>query len=267
MNATPSPEPTSAASAASACPTSPSAGLRPEITVLVVDDDVRVARNHRGLVETLPGFTVVGVAHTAAEALAQVRRLRPDLVLLDLYLPDDTGISVLRTLRAPENAGRHPVDFLVITAVRDIDQVRAALHGGAVHYLLKPFPLAALRDQLERFAVARQRMAGAGQATSQRDVDRLFGLMRPSATSQSLPKGLTAATSELIVSTLREADGDLSAVDVSERTGVSRVTARRYLEHLCVDGRAELRMRYGATGRPEHRYSWLGPCSGRPAEG
>lgn len=229
------------------------------IKVLVVDDDVRVARNHRELVQSLPGFTVVGVAHTAADALTEVRRLRPDLVLLDLYLPDGTGISVLRTLRAPENAARHPVDFLVITAVRDIEQVRAALHGGAVHYLLKPFPLSALRDQLERYAVANQRMADPGQATTQRDVDRLIGLMRPAAVAQSLPKGLTAATSELVANTVRDADGDLSAVDVSERTGVSRVTARRYLEHLCADGRAELRMRYGSAGRPEHRYRWLRP--------
>lgn len=229
------------------------------IKVLVVDDDVRVARNHRELAHSLPGFEVVGVAHTAADALREIRRLRPDLVLLDLYLPDGTGISVLRTLRAPESAAQHPVDFLVITAVRDIEQVRAALHGGAVHYLLKPFPLSALRDQLERYAVANQRMAHPGQATTQRDVDRLIGLMRPAAVTPSLPKGLTATTSELVAGTLRDTQGDLSAVDVSERTGVSRVTARRYLEHLCADGRAELRMRYGSAGRPEHRYRWVRP--------
>ncbi|WP_103502043.1 MULTISPECIES: response regulator [unclassified Streptomyces] len=235
------------------------------IKVLVVDDDVRVARNHHDLVQSLPGFTAIGVAHTAADALTEIGRLRPDLVLLDLYLPDGTGTSVLRAVRSPEHAGSHPVDFLVITAVRDIDHVRAALHGGAVHYLLKPFPLTALRDQLERYAVARRRIADAGPATTQHDVDRLFGLLRPAAATQSLPKGLTTATNELIAGTLREADGDLSAVDVSERTGVSRVTARRYLEHLCADGRAELRMRYGSAGRPEHRYRWLGTGPG-PAE-
>ncbi|NJQ07587.1 response regulator [Streptomyces lonarensis] len=239
------------------------------ITVLVVDDDVRVARNHHDLVQSLPGFTAIGVAHTAADALTEIERLRPDLVLLDLYLPDGTGTSVLRTVRAPEG-GIHPVDFLVITAVRDIEHVRAALHGGAVHYLLKPFPLTALRDQLERYAVARRSMVDAGPATTQHDVDRLFGLLRPAAAGRSLPKGLTTATNELIAGTLREAEGDLSAVDVSERTGVSRVTARRYLEHLCADGRAELRMRYGTAGRPEHRYRWAGsgPGSGSgPAEG
>ncbi|MFC7330607.1 response regulator [Marinactinospora rubrisoli] len=223
------------------------------IRVLVVDDDARVAHNHREVVEGLPGFTVVDVVHSASAALGAVEEHRPDLVLLDLYLPDESGMTVLRTLRTPASTG-HPVDVLVITAVRDIEQVRAALHGGAVHYLLKPFPLSALRDQLERYAAAHQRLTRIGEAT-QGDVDRLFGLLRPAPT-QTLPKGLTSATSELIAATLRAADSDLSAAEVAERTGVARVTARRYLEYLCADGRAELRMRYGSTGRPEHRYRW-----------
>lgn len=227
------------------------------IRVLVVDDDVRVARNHRGVVDSLNGVEVVGVAHTAAAALEGARRLRPDLVLLDLYLPDAPGMSVLQALRAPAN-GAHPVDFLVITAVRDIEQVRAALHGGAVHYLLKPFPLSTLRLQVERYAVARRRMAETGEAATQQDVDRLFGLLRPAAAAPPLPKGLTAATSELVARTLRETSDYLSAVDVSERAGISRVTARRYLEHLCAEGRADLRLRYGSAGRPEHRYRWVG---------
>ncbi|MEU3020686.1 MULTISPECIES: response regulator [unclassified Nocardiopsis] len=225
------------------------------IRVLVVDDDVRVARNHQELVESVPEFTVVGVAHTAAAALAQVRGHRPDLVLLDLHLPDASGISVMHTLRSATGHGAPQPDFLMITAVRDIAQVRAALHGGAVHYLLKPFPLSALRDQLERYAVARRQMEGERQATQQ-DVDRLFGLLRPPA-ARSLPKGLTAATVDLVAGVLREAEGEVSASDVAERSGVSRVTARRYLEHLCADGRAELRMRYGSAGRPEHLYRWV----------
>lgn len=226
------------------------------IRVLVVDDDVRVARNHQELVESLAGFTVAGVAHTAAEALTQIRGHRPDLVLLDLHLPDASGISVMRTLRAAvPGAGPQQTDFLMITAVRDIAQVRAALHGGAVHYLLKPFPLGALRDQLERYAVARLRMDAEGE-TTQQDVDRLFGLLRPAPAGRSLPKGLTPTTVDLVAGVLRTAEGEVSASEVAERAGVSRVTARRYLEHLCADGRAELRLRYGSAGRPEHLYHW-----------
>jgi two-component system CitB family response regulator len=226
------------------------------IRVLVVDDDVRVARNHQELVESQPGFSVVGVAHTAAAALTQIHGHRPDLVLLDLHLPDASGISVMRALRASAAAAApQQTDFLMITAVRDIAQVRSALHGGAVPYLLKPFPLSALRDQLERYAVARRQMDAFGEATQQ-DVDRLFGLLRPPA-ARSLPKGLTSATVDLVAGVLRDAPEEVSASEVAERAGVSRVTARRYLEHLCADGRAELRMRYGSAGRPEHLYRWV----------
>lgn len=226
------------------------------LSVLVVDDDARVARNHREFVASVPGFAVVGVAHTGTEALRAVAEHQPDLVLLDLYLPDMSGISVLQRLRAPdEPQSGTPVDVLVVTALRDIDNVRAALHGGALYYLLKPFKLAELREQLDRFAAVRDKLTGVRQAT-QRDVDRVFGVRRPS-TRTSLPKGLTAETAQLVAETLRAADTDLSAVEVAERAGIARVTARRYLEHLCADGQATLRMRYGSAGRPEHRYRWV----------
>lgn len=226
------------------------------LSVLIVDDDARVARNHQDFVQTVPGFTVAGVAHTGAEALRSVAAQPPDLVLLDLYLPDMSGLSVLRQLRSPDepNAGT-PVDVLVITALRDIDNVRAALHGGAMYYLLKPFNLTALREQLDSFAAVRHKLTNVEQAT-QHDVDRVFGVRR-STTRTSLPKGLTAKTAQLVAETLRAADSDLSAVEVAERAGIARVTARRYLEHLCADGQAALRMRYGSAGRPEHRYQWI----------
>lgn len=226
------------------------------ISVLIVDDDVRVARNHRELVESMPGFTVVDVVHTGAEALAAVKGRSPDLVLLDLFLPDRSGLSVLEQLRGP-GARAHGVraDVLVITALREMEHVRAALHNGAVYYLIKPFPLSSLREQLERYAAARQKMASVVTA-SQHDVDALLGILRPRRRN-SVPKGMAATTAELVADTLREADEDLSAVDVSERAGIARVTARRYLEHLCTEGRAELRLRYGSAGRPEHRYRWV----------
>lgn len=226
------------------------------ITVLIVDDDVRVAQNHRELVESLPGYAVSGVVHTGAEALSAVRRLKPDLVLLDLFLPDRFGLSLLQELRGPGSDSEFGVvDVLVISALRDIEHVRSALHSGAVYYLIKPFALSLLRDQLERYAAARRKL-GSLQTAVQGDVDALLGMLRPRAAAQ-LPKGLTSATAGRVAETLRGADGDLSAVEVSEQTGIARVTARRYLEHLCTEGRAELSLRYGSGGRPEHRYRWV----------
>jgi response regulator of citrate/malate metabolism len=71
-----------------------------------------------------------------------------------------------------------------------------------------------------------------------------------------MPKGLNATTLEHVRSTVRDAEEPLSASEVAGRCGLSRVTARRYLEHLAVEGVVTLSMRYGGTGRPEHLYGW-----------
>ncbi|GAB3179854.1 response regulator [Nesterenkonia halophila] len=225
------------------------------IRVLIVDDDARVAQNHRELVDSTAGFEVVDVEHTAASAVAAVQRHAPDLVLLDLFLPDRPGLDVLREMRGPGQAtGAGLVDVVVITALRELAHVRTALQSGALHYLLKPFPLATLREVLERYAAMR-RTADRLSTVTQGDVDQLISLLRPTP-SAALPKGLTATTATLVAETLRGAAGDLSAAEVSEATGIARVTARRYLEHLCTEKRAELRLQYGSAGRPEHRYRW-----------
>ena len=231
------------------------------LRVLVVDDDFMVARVHRGLVERVPGFTVVGEAHTAAEALAAAERLAPDLVLLDVYLPDRSGLEVLRALRA--QPGRSP-DVLVVSASRDVEVLRAALQGGVVHYLIKPFTFPALRERLERYAAAHGRLATLGEAR-QDDVDSVLGALRGSAPAR-LPKGLSGPTAALVAGALRSA-GELSAAEAAAHCGLSRVSARRYLEHLVRAGQAELRLRYGTSGRPEHRYRWVPGAAAGPTPG
>lgn len=220
------------------------------IRVLVVDDDFMVARVHQGFVERVPGFAVAGLAHTGADALAAAARLHPDLVLLDIYLPDISGLEVLRRLREEGN----PADVLAVTAARDIDTVRTALRGGVVHYIIKPFTFDTLRDRLERYAAAVRRLTDKTEA-GQDDVDRLFGTLRPGETA--LPKGLTVATAQLVAGVLSAADGDLSASECAAEAGLSRVVARRYLEHFVQTGKAQVKLRYGGAGRPEHRYTWL----------
>jgi response regulator of citrate/malate metabolism len=222
------------------------------IRVLVVDDDFMVARVHRGFVERVPGFVVEGVAHTGADALAAVQRIQPDLVLLDIYLPDISGLEVLRRLRE----GAAPVDVLAITAARDVATIRTALRGGVVHYLIKPFTFEVLRDRLDRYVAAHARIAGA-RDVAQDDVDRLFGTLRPAR--MALPKGLTLETADLVRDALIAASGDLSASECADLAGLSRVSTRRYLEYFVETGTAAVRLRYGGTGRPERRFSWTGP--------
>lgn len=223
------------------------------IRVLVVDDDFMVARIHTGFVQRTEGFEVVGVAHTGATALAEVERLEPDLVLLDVYLPDTTGLDLLQAMRerVPE------LDVLVITAAREAETVRRALRGGIVHYLIKPFSYDDLRERLEHYRHAYRGLAGSATEAEQAEVDRVFGLAAAAGRPEArLPKGFSAETLRLVAQGLREAGTDLSAAEAAEQLGLSRVSARRYLEHLVETGKAEVRLRYGEVGRPERRYLW-----------
>ncbi|MET9367343.1 response regulator [Streptomyces griseoflavus] len=227
------------------------------IDVLVVDDDFRVARVHRAYVERLEAFRVVGVAGSGAQALAAVDGLRPDLVLLDLYLPDVFGLDVIPRLRT---AG-HDCDVMVVSAAREAEAVRGAVRQGVVDYLLKPFDFEDLRGRLERYAVQRGRMLGT-VVRGQADVDRVLAGAAAGPVAPVLPKGMSAETAGLIERTLREAEGSLSATECAGLTGVSRVSARRYLEYFHTAGSAEVSLRYGATGRPERRYRFVGAAGG-----
>lgn len=226
------------------------------IRTLVVDDDFRVADLHRVYTERVGGFEVVGVAHTGAEALRLAGAFAPDLVLLDVYLPDMSGLDVLRSLRQ----GGRPVDVIAITAAQDVATIRAAMQGGSVHYLIKPFTFTVFREKLQSYGEVHARLSRVDRA-SQTDVDRLYGLLR-TGLEEDLPKGLSPATRDLVVGALRSATGPLSAADVAGLAGLSRVTARRYLEHLAEGGSVEVSLQYGGPGRPEHRYRLSVPEAG-----
>ncbi|MEZ0578490.1 response regulator [Nocardioides sp. MH1] len=222
------------------------------IRVLVVDDDFMVARIHAAFVERTDGFEVAGTARTGAEALELVAALDPDIVLLDVHLPDLSGLAVLERLRA-EGRG---VAVVMVTAERGAAAVRAALHGGAMQYLVKPFEYDDLADRLRQVATAVASLPADGgeQPVDQAVIDQAFGTGRAAAdVPLVLPKGLSPETAELVLAAARGAE-EISASEAAEAVGLSRVTARRYLEHFVDAGAAEVRLRYGGTGRPERRY-------------
>jgi response regulator of citrate/malate metabolism len=215
--------------------------------VLIVDDDFMVADIHRRFVEQVEGFRPVGVARTGAEALTAARELKPDLLLLDVYLPDMTGLEVLRRLRS----GGDRVGVIMITAARELDTVSAALDGGAADYLIKPFEFGQLSAKLAAFAARAAALRSDGGA-DQTLVDALFGAPATEVADVVLPKGLGAETGHLVLAAVQSA-GEVSAAECAEAVGVSRVSARRYLEHYLSTGALELRLQYG-VGRPERRY-------------
>jgi response regulator of citrate/malate metabolism len=219
------------------------------ITVLVVDDDYRVADIHASFVERVPGYAVVGKAHTAKQALTLARGMRPDLVLMDIYLPDGDGLDVVRALLDEP----HPPAVIVISAAREITSVRQAMQLGAVHYLVKPFRFAALAERLTAYQRLRRHMDVVTDEPGQDDVDQLFGMLRAPALSRP-DKGHSAPTLELVRNAVLKCGHDVSATEVAETVGISRATAQRYLTYLERHGVLKLELRYGTTGRPEHRY-------------
>ncbi|CAJ61635.1 MULTISPECIES: response regulator [Frankia] len=226
------------------------------IRTLIVEDDPLLADAHRLYVERVPGFTVCGVARSGTEALRVALADRPDLLLLDFYLPGMSGLEVCRALRAHGATA----DIIAVTSARDLATVRAAVSYGVVQYLVKPFSFAAFRQRLERYAAFhRQTTADPAGPVGQHEVDSALAVLRPdTARSAHQPKGLSTATLDAVVACLRAAQNPVSADDVAEELGMARVTARRYLERLTGQRLATRTQRYGRSGRPGHLYRWSG---------
>ncbi len=226
------------------------------LSVLVVEDEPIAAAAHTSYVSRVPGFSVVGTVHTGRDALAALGAGGVDLVLLDMHLPDGHGLDVVRAMRAQGMA----VDVIAVTSARDLDVVRAAVSLGVVQYLLKPFVFASLRERLEGYADYRGRTQPDGAVATQGDVDRVFAELRVRSAS-TLPKGLSEDLWGRVLQEVRGSATGLSSQEVATRLDVSRVTARRYLEHLADSALARRHTRNTqrtAAGRPEVEYRWSG---------
>lgn len=212
-----------------------------DLQVLIVDDDFHVAKLHAGYVDSVPGFTALPPAGTAEVALRTVHSLQPDLVLLDVYLPDALGLDLLRAL---------DTDVIILSAAADAASVRKALRRGALGYLIKPFSAEQLVQRLRAYARYRRLLAdqpSVDQDTIERAIRSLSPGEKPRAARAS------SATEAAVLEAL-EPGRQYSAAEVAQLVGISRTTAQRYLSALADEGAVEIQLRYGSTGRPEHRY-------------
>lgn len=216
-----------------------------DLTVLVVDDDFRVANMHAGIVEALPGFTVTDTVNTMAAA----RAADPvDLALVDVYLPDGSGIDLVRELRC---------DSIVLSAASEGETIRAAVAAGALSYLVKPFAPTELAARLSSYARYRQILSGSNLGPG--DVDAALDALRPRIAAQQLSAAAQSPTKDLVLQALLCAEAPMSAAEVAADIGVSRATAQRYLSALATSNEVKVGLRYGSTGRPEQEFS------GKPA--
>jgi response regulator of citrate/malate metabolism len=211
-----------------------------ELTVLVVDDDFRVANMHAGIVNALPGFTVTATVTT----LAAARKADPvDLALVDVYLPDGSGIDFARELHC---------DSMVLSAANDASSIRAAVAAGALSYLVKPFAPADLAARLSGYARYRQILSGSHLDAEQ--VNAALDALRPRITPTQSPTAVPSPTKQLVMQALSAAGQPMSSAELSAEIGVSRATAQRYLSTLANAGEVKVQLRYGTTGRPEQEF-------------
>ena len=212
-----------------------------DLTVLVVDDDFRVANLHAEVVNTLPGFTVAATVNTleAARGAPAV-----DLALVDVYLPDGSGIDFVREL---------PGDSMVLTAATEAATIRAAMSAGALSYLVKPFATTELAARLAGYARYRKILASPNLSSS--DVDAALDALRPRIAPAAPPTIAASSTKQLVLQALLASEKPMSAAEVSAAIGISRATAQRYLAGLATTGDVSVGLRYGTTGRPEQEFA------------
>ncbi|TDW31112.1 response regulator [Cryobacterium psychrophilum] len=230
--------------------------MTPPIRVLVVEDEPLTAEAHSAYVGRLEGFVLAGTVRTGQNALRilteQAAAGTPiDLVLMDMNLPDLHGLDVSRRIRSAGLA----TDIIAITAVRELQAVRGAIAAGVVQYLIKPFTYATFAKKLVSYRDFRQQLEASSSVTTQTDLDQAFASLR-SPTDVPRPKGLADDTLHRVTDHLKAQRSPVSASEVTEALGMSRVTARRYLEFLADSGPVLRAPRFGTPGRPENEYSW-----------
>ncbi|WP_309105647.1 response regulator [Arthrobacter sp. R1-13] len=232
-----------------------------DIRVLVVEDEPIASAAHAAYVQRLDGFSLAGTAPDGQSALRLLAEFsaagnQVELVLLDMNLPDLHGLDIARRMRS---SGLFS-DIIAITAVRELNIVRSAVAIGVVQYLIKPFTYATFAEKLTNYRLFREQLASSDDGktktgASQSDVDQAFASLRTPSELQ-LPKGLSVSTLDSVKDFLRKEDAAVSASEVMDELGMSRVTARRYLEYLADAGSVSRAPRYGAPGRPENEYRW-----------
>ncbi|QUM77129.1 DUF977 family protein [Moritella sp. 24] len=220
-----------------------------EIKVLIIEDDVAIAEIHRRNLMKINGLNVIGIATTKGEAETLLDVLTPDLILLDVYLPDGNGLDILRDLRQQQ----HECDVILITADRDADTLQAAMRGGVVDYLLKPVIFARLEESLNKY-LKQKNQFGNLDDLDQRVVDSMISIGVTNSTKVlRLPKGIDGVTLDKVRGLFTEHE-DITADNAGALIGASRTTARRYLEHLISTGELVADLNYGTVGRPERTY-------------
>ncbi|GHH96936.1 response regulator [Neobacillus kokaensis] len=227
-----------------------------DIEVLIVEDDLRVAEIQKRFLEQIEGFQTVGIAASYAEAKTLIEILQPDLLLLDIFFPDMNGLDLLKETKQQAKQ----MNVIMITAAKEIHKVQEAISIGVFDYIIKPVVFERFKQSLLRYQDFHRKLVQLeeeGVYVTQQQVDRLLRKeieVSSSIEKSYLPKGIDPRTLEKVLEVLGREVSGLTAEIVAKKIGISRTTARRYLEHLVAEEKIEADLAYGTVGRPERVY-------------
>ena len=223
-----------------------------QIKVLLAEDDRQIAEIQRQFLDRIDGFEVIGMAHSLQSTREMTEILAPDLLLLDIHFPDGNGLDFVNQLRE----SKQQTDVILVTAARDVEMLKTAIYGGVFDYIVKPLVFDRIHESLERYREQLTRLQDL-DTVDQSDIDAI--MPRSHASSRQgelvLPKGVDILTLNKVRAFLVSAEQSIAASDVGGRLGVSRTTARRYLEYLVSTRELQVDLSYGGVGRPERYYS------------
>lgn len=224
-----------------------------EIEVLIVEDDIRIADIHRRFTEKIEGFKVIGTATTGEQAKEWLDLVKPQLVLLDVYLPDMQGTELVTYIRH----NLHDTDIIMITAASETDVVRHALRGGVTDYIVKPLMFDRFKNKFGK--LIKKKTFTAKEKINQLSIEQIEHLWSQRGVKgneiEYAPKGIDPLTLAKIKKHMLTVNEEgITAEVLSAMVGVSRSTARRYLEYLISGKKVHAELIYGSVGRPERRY-------------
>lgn len=221
------------------------------IQVLLVEDDPMVRQVNRQFIEQVAGYHLIGTAKNGMEGIQQIKQLKPDLVFMDIFMPEQDGIETLKKIR--EKGLK--VDVIAVTAANDIKTIQKMLQLGVFDYIMKPFSFDRMKHTLQNYRHFKAKIDEKNEMT-QSELDTLLHKQKssPQNSDDHLPKGLNAATLEKIVSFIGTQEASVSAEEVANGVGLARVTARRYLDYLEKQNKVKIDIQYGGVGRPVNQY-------------
>lgn len=224
---------------------------------MIVEDDPMVREINSRFLEKLPNFKLTNAVSSIKEAQEFLYHNKVDLILLDIYLPKENGIDLLKWLRKNEME----TDVIFITADKTSSMVQEAFRYGAVDYLIKPFTFDRFKESMINYK-ERYYSIKDFDTIEQNELDKYMFKNTSGNEKENfdnyIEKGINKYTYNIIwIIVEKLVDEYATTEEISEKSGVARVTVRKYLEFMLKEGKVEKIIEYGKIGRPQYKYKLI----------